>query len=89
VPTLIHLPGEITQMIKGRVKWFDERKGYGFIKVEGGQEYFVHQSDIVGFRDTDPWITGGVFRALYPGETVEFDISQDAKGEKAVDVRIC
>lgn len=63
-------------MYKGTVKWFNERKGYGFITREDGQDIFVHYSDI----------EGGGFRALEEGDEVEFDVVKGDKGPKAVHV---
>lgn len=64
-------------MAKGKVKWFNEKKGYGFIEQEGGQELFVHHTGIAG----------NGFRNLYENETVEFDIEQGQKGPKAINVK--
>ncbi|MFQ5913831.1 MAG: cold-shock protein [Nitrospinota bacterium] len=64
-------------MPKGVVKWFNESKGYGFITQEGGADVFVHFSAIAGQG----------FRTLKEGESVEFDIEEDPKGLKAVNVR--
>ncbi len=65
-------------MARGRVKRFDEKKGYGFIELEeGGPDVFVHYSDIVGEG----------FRTLTPGELVEFDLVEGEKGPKALNVR--
>ncbi len=63
-------------MAKGRVKWFNEQKGYGFIEESGGKEIFVHFSGI----------QGDGFKNLYEGQAVEFDIEQGEKGPKAVNV---
>ncbi len=64
-------------MVRGRVKRFDEKKGYGFIEVEGStQDVFVHYSDIVGEG----------FRTLSPGDIVEFDLVEGEKGPKALNV---
>jgi CspA family cold shock protein len=61
-------------MPKGTVKWFNEKKGYGFIQQEGGgPDVFVHFSSIAGDG----------FKTLNEGDTVEFEIIQDAKGAKA------
>ncbi|MBD3267939.1 cold-shock protein [bacterium] len=64
-------------MATGRVKWFSEKKGYGFIEGEGGQELFVHHSGIAG----------GGFKNLYEDETVEYETEQGDKGPKAVNVK--
>lgn len=57
----------------GRVKWFNESKGYGFIEHEGGKDVFVHFSAI----------QGDGYRTLQEGAKVEFEIVQDAKGPRA------
>ncbi len=62
----------------GKVKWFDSKKGYGFIIAEDGKEIFVHFSGIVKEG----------FKALNEGQKVEFEIGQGAKGEQAVNVTI-
>ncbi|RKZ28567.1 hypothetical protein DRQ29_01675 [bacterium] len=65
-------------MARGRVKRFDEKKGYGFIEWEGGgPDVFVHYSDIVGEG----------YRSLSPGDEVEFDLAEGEKGPKALNVR--
>jgi CspA family cold shock protein len=61
----------------GTVKWFDERKGYGFIHRDNGDDIFVHYSQISG--------TG--VRSLQEGERVEFSVGQGRKGPAAEDVR--
>ena len=63
-------------MSEGRVKWFNEKKGYGFIQQEGGPDVFVHYSAI----------KGDGFKALAEGQAVEFEIIEDAKGAKAQNV---
>lgn len=65
-------------MPTGKVKWFNDQKGYGFIKQADGQEdIFVHQSQIK--------MEG--YRTLFPDQEVEFEIKQDHRGLKAVAVR--
>jgi len=61
---------------EGRVKWFDERKGYGFIEWDEGEDVFVHYSSI---RDQG-------FRTLEEGEKVRFRVAKGAKGLQALDV---
>ena len=63
-------------MAKGSVKWFDDRKGYGFIAREGGKDIFVHFSAI----------QGNGFKTLSEGEEVEFEIVNGPKGEQATNV---
>ena len=61
----------------GVVKWFNDKKGYGFISRDSGDDVFVHHSSIVAEG----------FRSLAEGDRVDFAITQDQKGKAAVDVR--
>ena len=61
----------------GTVKWFNDKKGYGFISRTSGEDVFVHHSAIIAEG----------FRSLAEGDQVEFAIQQDQKGQAAVDVR--
>ena len=63
-------------MPTGKVKWFDPKKGYGFIIGEEGQDVFVHYTSIGGEG----------FRALKDGETVDYEIVQGDKGYQAKNV---
>ncbi len=63
--------------MKGTVKWFDPKKGYGFITTENGEDVFVHWSAIQ---------TEG-FKTLKENERVEFEIQKGSKGPQAVNVR--
>lgn len=63
-------------MAKGSVKWFNEKKGYGFISKEDGNDVFVHYSAIK--RDG--------FKVLYEGDQVEFEVTTGPKGLQATDV---
>ena len=63
-------------MAKGRVKWFNEKKRYGFISREDGNDVFVHHSAI----------KGGGFKVLNEGDEVEFEVSQGPKGPQATNV---
>lgn len=62
----------------GKVKWFDGKKGYGFITAENGKEIFVHYSGIVKEG----------FKSLNEGQQVEFEIGNGAKGEQAINVTV-
>ncbi len=64
-------------MAKGKVKWFNESKGYGFIKQDNGEDVFVHFSAIKGEG----------FKTLKEGQEVEFDVKQGDKGLQAVNVK--
>ncbi len=63
-------------MFTGAVKWFDEKKGYGFIAGQDGRDIFVHFSDIQ--------VEG--FRKLAEGESVEYELLQGQKGPRATKV---
>jgi len=63
---------------KGRVKWFNEKKGFGFISRDDGTDVFVHFSSIK--KDG--------FKTLYEGDEVEFEVSQGPKGLQATDVTV-
>ena len=64
-------------MPKGTIKWFNEKKGFGFISKEDGSDVFVHYTGIVG----------NGFRTLKEGQRVEFEIESSDKGPRAVSVR--
>ncbi len=63
-------------METGKVKWFNNAKGYGFITREGGEDLFVHFKSIVGDG----------YKTLKEGETVQFEVEQGAKGLQAINV---
>ncbi|GAB4434704.1 MAG: cold-shock protein [bacterium] len=64
-------------MAVGKVKWFNESKGYGFVTQDNGPDVFVHYSAIAGDG----------FKNLVEGETVTFDVTNGPKGPQAANVR--
>ncbi len=62
----------------GKVKWFDEKKGFGFIERDGGSDVFVHFKAIVSDG----------FKTLSDGQAVEFDVEDGQKGPQAANVSI-
>ncbi len=64
-------------MASGKVKWFDNKKGFGFIAQESGQDVFVHHSSIEGQG----------FKTLHEGEVVQFEVVNSEKGPKAHNVQ--
>lgn len=65
-------------MAKGRVKWFNDQKGFGFITQEDGPDVFVHYTAIVGEG----------FRTLAEGQEVQFEIVESQKGLQAANVQV-
>jgi len=63
-------------MARGKVKWFNDQKGYGFITPESGDDVFVHHNSIQGEG----------FKSLAEGQEVEFEIEKGPKGYQAVKV---
>ena len=70
------MEGGSTEMPQGKVKWFNNQKGYGFITPESGNDVFVHYSAI----------QGDGYKTLQEGQDVEFEITKGDKGEQAVNV---
>ncbi len=64
-------------MPTGTVKWFNDKKGFGFISIEGGEDIFVHHTAI----------QSDGFRTLEEGDNVEFEIVKGDKGNKAENVK--
>ena len=63
-------------MVNGKVKWFSNQKGYGFIQLDDGEDIFVHFSAI----------QADGFKTLAQGQEVEFEISEGPKGPQAANV---
>ena len=64
-------------MSNGIVKWFNDRKGFGFIEQENGPDVFVHHTAIIADG----------FKSLYEGDHVTFDVEQGPKGPSAANVK--
>jgi CspA family cold shock protein len=64
-------------MATGKVKWFDNKKGFGFIIQDSGADVFVHHTAIIG----------GGFKTLNQGESVNFELVEGSKGLKAQNVQ--
>jgi cold shock protein len=69
--------GEDAELAEGTVKWFSNEKGYGFIQQDGGEDVFVHFSEI----------QGDGYKTLNEGQRVEFEVVQGNKGLQASGVR--
>ena len=67
---------EETKVAQGKVKWFNNQKGYGFIELEPGKDVFVHYSAI----------QGDGFKTLKEGDLVNFDVTDGPKGKHATNV---
>ncbi len=65
-------------MQQGTVKWFNDRKGFGFITTSDGNDYFVHHTSILGDG----------FKTLPEGAEVQFEVEQSDRGPKAVQVSV-
>ena len=69
---------EVSVLAEGTVKWFSDKKGYGFIEQENGKDVFVHHSNI----------NAQGFKSLKEGDRVTFDIEQGQKGPTAVNLTV-
>jgi CspA family cold shock protein len=65
-------------MVKGTVKWFNEKKGYGFLSQENGNDVFVHYTSI----------KSDGFKTLKEGDAVEFEVQDGPKGPQAINVKL-
>ena len=77
-PTKIKLRKEGVTLAEGKVKWFNEKKGFGFIESDEGGDVFVHYTAI----------QGSGFRTLYEGQRIRFDVEKGDKGPSAVNVAV-
>ncbi len=68
-------------MVNGTVKWFNSRKGYGFITTDEEQDVFVHYTAI-NVEDNNE------FKTLYENDKVEFEVTEGQKGPQASDVKV-
>ena len=75
---VLHKPNNLKLNMEGKVKWFDSKKGYGFIIAEDGTEIFVHYTGIVKEG----------FKALVEGQLVTYEVGNGDKGVQAVNVQI-
>jgi CspA family cold shock protein len=64
-------------MANGKVKWFNQTKGFGFVTADDGTDAFVHHSDIQGEG----------FKSLSEGQAVSFEVTRGPKGPKAINVK--
>lgn len=77
LPDQLNLLGESKNMVNGKVKWFNDAKGFGFLEQENGDDVFCHFSAI----------TGDGFKSLQEGDSVEFEVVKGPKGLQAESVR--
>ena len=68
--------GEVIFLVQGSVKWFNDAKGYGFIRMDDGKEVFVHYTAI----------SGDDFKSLKEGDAVRFEVVEGPKGPQAANV---
>jgi CspA family cold shock protein len=66
----------VADRVKGHVKWFNDRKGFGFVSQENGEDVFVHYSSI----------SGDGFKSLAEGDAVEFEVVKGPKGLQAANL---
>jgi cold shock protein len=74
----VFLDAESREIMQGTVKFFNAEKGFGFISRQGGEDVFVHHTNIAGEG----------YKSLQEGQTVEFEVGPGRKGEEARNVRV-
>jgi CspA family cold shock protein len=63
--------------MEGVIKWYNARKGFGFIEVEDGKDVFFHRSALKGLE----------FDSLREGQSLEFEVKEESRGPRTVDIR--
>jgi cold shock protein len=74
----VFLDAESREIMQGTVKFFNAEKGFGFISRQGGEDVFVHHTNIAGEG----------YKSLQEGQNVEFEVGPGRKGEEARNVRV-
>jgi len=79
MPEISKKQEKVKKMVNGKVKWFNDSKGFGFLEQDNGEDVFVHFSAIAG----------NGFKSLAEGDEVTFDVVKGPKGLQAANVTKC